>query len=92
MFTDLGQVVVTRGIYEDMEQSATFYGEITAALLRYQLEDWGDALPPEDAELNDESIKEGGRILAAYNTSCGRIWIITEWDRSVTTVLYPSEY
>lgn len=91
MFTDLGQLVATRGIYDDMQQDDAFSNEVAAAMLRYQLEEWGE-LPPEDIELNNEAIKDGGRILAAYNTSRGRIWIITEWDRSVTTILYPSEY
>lgn len=92
MFTQLGELVATRGIYDAMQQDPAFAAEIQKSLYRYQLEDWGDALPPEDAELNDESVKDGGRILAAYNTRRGRVWIITEWDRSVTTVLYPSEY
>lgn len=91
MFTDLGQLVATRGIYEDMEEDAIFSKEIGAALLRYQLQEWGE-LPPEDIELNNEALKDGGRILAAYDTSRGKIWIITEWDRSATTILYPSEY
>lgn len=92
MFTELGQLVATRGIYENMEKDTAFSKEIGAALLRYQLEDWGDEMPPEDVEANNEAIKDGDRILAAYNTSRGRVWIITEWDRSVTTILYPSEY
>ena len=91
MFTDLGQLVATRGIYEDMEKDAIFSKEIGLAMLRYQQEEWGE-LPPEDMELNNEALKDGGRILAAYETSRGRVWIITEWDRSVTTILYPSEY
>ena len=91
MFTELGQLVATRGIYEDMETDAAFSKEIGAALQRYQREDWGE-LPPEDIETNREALQYGARILAAYNTRRGRIWIITEWDRSVTTILYPSEY
>ena len=91
MFTELGQLVTTRGIYEDMEKSEKFTQEITAALRRYIKEDWGE-LDPEDIAANNEAIGYGDRILAAYDTSRGRVWIITEWDRSVTTVLYPSEY
>ena len=53
--------------------------------------DWGD-VDREDWERNDASIAEGTRIVSAYQTGGGRIWIITEADRAVTTVLLPSEY
>lgn len=53
--------------------------------------DWGD-VDSEDWERNDASIEEGSRINSAYQTAEGRIWIITEADRAVTTVLLPSEY
>ncbi|MDE6020535.1 MAG: hypothetical protein K2H01_06040 [Ruminococcus sp.] len=48
----------------------------------------------EDKALNDAAVKNGDeRIFAAYIDSTGRkIWIITEWDRSATTILFPSEY
>lgn len=52
---------------------------------------WGD-IDEEDLELNDSSIQNGSRILSAYDTPRGRIWIITEADRAVTTVLLPSDY
>lgn len=47
---------------------------------------------PEDHALNVESASDGGRVFTAHDTEVGRIWIITEWDRSVTTVLFPSDY
>jgi hypothetical protein len=53
--------------------------------------DWGD-VDGEDWESNDASIGEGTRLVSAYQTAGGRIWIITEADRAVTTVLLPSEY
>ena len=59
--------------------------------------DWGDCCP-EDSALNDLALAEGGRILSAYNIPGGlfgmsdRLWIITEVDRSYTTILFPSEY
>jgi hypothetical protein len=52
---------------------------------------WGD-VGKEDWQENDLSVKEGFRILSAYDTPAGKIWIITEHDRSVTTVLRPEEY
>lgn len=53
--------------------------------------DWGD-VDREDWERNNAAIDEGSRIISTYQTAAGRIWIITEADRAVTTVLLPSEY
>ena len=54
--------------------------------------DWGDTCE-EDREQNDISVVEGKRILAVYKYNDDTtIWIITEWDRSVTTILFPHEY
>lgn len=66
--------------------------EIATGLLRHQRGDWGD-LCSEDIEENERSLREGGRLLSAYQSDGeAKFWIITEWDRSVTTVLLPSEY
>ncbi len=88
---NLGQVVVTRAINNDIAESSKFAREVHTSLMRYASCDWGDT-HPEDKPLNDEAVKHGDRILAAYETSQGKIWIITEWDRSATTILYPEEY
>jgi hypothetical protein len=54
--------------------------------------DWGD-LCQEDIDENNRALEVGSRILSAYTSSSKvKFWIITEWDRSVTTVLLPSEY
>jgi hypothetical protein len=54
--------------------------------------DWGE-LTQEDIDENNRALKEGSRLFSAYrSTSRVKFWIITEWDRSVTTVLLPSEY
>lgn len=87
----LGQIVMTRSIAIDVEESAKFAREVTKALRRYASGDWGD-ICAEDAQMNNEAVNGGDRILAAYNTSNGKIWIITEWDRSATTILYPEDY
>ena len=58
----------------------------------YMACDWGD-LAKGDKGLNDEAVKSGSdRILAAFPTSKGKIYIITEWNRKYTTVLFPNEY
>jgi hypothetical protein len=53
--------------------------------------DWGD-LDAHDQRENERGIREGFRIFSAYDTPLGRIWIITECDRSSTTILLPHEY
>ena len=65
--------------------------EVTAALRRHITCDWGD-ISEFDKQTNDDAMKNGERILSAYDLSFGRIWIITEWDRKTTTILLPSEY
>jgi hypothetical protein len=55
-------------------------------------QDWGE-LSDEDVRENELSLKEGFRLLSAYRTAKGQnLWIITEADRSATTILLPSEY
>ena len=87
-----GQIVSTPGALAAMQE----HGISPYSLLRRHLSgDWGN-VPAEDAELNDQSLgvgEQAGRILSSYDIATGvRVWIITEWDRSVTTFLLPSEY
>jgi len=58
---------------------------------RHMSGDWGD-LSAEDKAENELSLREGFRILSAYELEGQRYWIITEADRSVTTILLPQEY
>ena len=89
---NLGQTVMTRGIADAMEQSVVFTKEVNEAFEKYANCDWGITCE-EDAAMNTEAVETGNdRILAVYETSKGNIWIITEWDRSCTTILFPSEY
>src|SRR5215211_5427372 len=60
-------------------------------LARHLAGDWGD-LGAADARANDDALASGGRLFSAYATAAGRVWVITEWDRSATTVLLPEEY
>lgn len=61
-------------------------------LTRYANGDWGDVCK-EDWKINDEALKNGLRLLSEYKLPDGRwIWIITEWDRSTTTLLLLEEY
>lgn len=60
-------------------------------IARHQSGDWG-FVPAEDAKENELSVQEGYRILSSYPLGEDRLWIITEADRSVTTLLLPEEY
>jgi hypothetical protein len=83
----LGQLVSTPGALEVLT-----HPEIMTALSRHVTGDWGD-LESEDKLANDQSLIGGSRILSAYRNAGGiKFWIITEADRSVTTVLLPEEY
>jgi len=84
----LGAVYVTPGIVETFGED---FAEVLAALRRHENGDWG-AVCDEDAAENDSALTFGERILSAYETEHGTIWIITEADRSATTVLLPAEY
>lgn len=52
---------------------------------------WGD-LSEEDKQNNEIALEKGERILSSYEIDYGRIWIITEYDRTATTILFPDEY
>jgi hypothetical protein len=85
----LGRTFITPGAEEALQiagQTATEF------LRRHMSGDWGE-LSDEDVKENEFSLKEGLRLLSAYRTGKGqKIWIITEADRSATTILLPSEY
>jgi hypothetical protein len=90
----LGQCCSTRGAITALEAT----GEAPIVYLaRHSSGDWGD-LSGDDKAANDAALipNEDGeceRILSAYHLKDGtKIWVITEWDRSVTTILLPSEY
>jgi len=86
----LGQTFITPGAQEALEVS----GETPIQFLRRHVSaDWGE-LSEEDVKENELSLREGFRLLSAYRTAKEQtiIWIITEADRSATTILLPSEY
>ena len=85
----LGQIVATPGALEALEKAQQTPMEFLA---RHVRGDWGDVCD-EDAEANEQSLKDGSRILSSYRTKLGeKLWIITEADRSSTACLLPSEY
>lgn len=85
----LGAVVATPRALEALETAGHSPAEF---LSRHVAGDWGE-VGSEDKRLNDEAVASGERILSAYRMKTGeKIWIITEADRSATTILLPSEY
>ena len=66
--------------------------DMLASLARHASGDWGDVCP-EDWQANEQALCCGSRLFSAYHTGTGtKFWIITEADRSVTTVLMPEDY
>ena len=83
----LGQIVATPNALEHLSQD-----DIRSGIIRHQAGDWGD-LDGDDRKENDLSLERGTRLLSAYQASNGvTFWIITEADRSSTTVLLPEDY
>ncbi len=85
----LGQVLATPGALAALQQAGQEPGDF---LRRHVACDWGD-LSAEDQKGNDYSLEHGFRLLSSYRTNAGdMLWIITESDRSATTLLLPEEY
>ena len=87
---DMGMQLVTAKVCEEME-TPEFLFDVGVALDRFSRKDWGE-MCDEDKQINEEALSTGGRLMGSYPTCKGKIWIITEADRSATTVLFPDEY
>lgn len=87
------QTVVTCGVSAEINDNSDFAMFVLASLKRHFKCDWGDTLP-EDCVANDMALVIDDRILSAYiyPLSDKKIWILTECDRSATTILFPEEY
>lgn len=84
---DVGQVHMTRGAATELHQEDVF-----EAFVRHIDADWGD-LDESDWKLNDDALEFGSRLLSSYfDRNNNKFWIITEADRSATTILLPDEY
>jgi hypothetical protein len=84
----LGHVVGTPGAVKLLKQHNVNPADLLA---RHVTGDWG-VLDPEDTAANNAAVVDGSRLLSAYEVGEEKVWIITEWDRSVTTLLLPSDY
>ena len=90
---ELGRLVTTNGVHNFMEENIDNELYLIDCFTRYIKCDWG-SMCDEDKEMNDLAVANGNdRIFASYEKEgMPKLWIITEWDRSYTTILFPSEY
>lgn len=84
----LGQVCATQGAIALSDNNPTL---LRSLLRRHASGDWGE-LCDNDKRANDDAVLKAGRILSSYTLNGEKIWIITEHDRSITTLLLPAEY
>lgn len=84
----LGQVTATPAVFEHLQSKGIAASEL---LQRHVRGDWGD-MPPEDVAENEFAVDRRLRLFSSYMVADERVWVITEADRSVTTLLFPHEY
>ncbi len=83
----LGRIVATPNALSKLSQQ-----DVLRGIQRHQAADWGD-VDADDREANNRALTEGTRLFSVYHTASGlKYWIITEADRSATTVLLPEDY
>ena len=85
----LGHIVGTPGAIDALKEADV---NPLTLLNRHVTGDWGD-LGEDDKRANEVALMDGSRVFSGYDLPTGEtVWIITEWDRSATTLLLPSEY
>jgi hypothetical protein len=83
----LGQIVSTPNALSQLTQ-----GDILTGIQRHQAGDWGE-VDAHDRAANDRALRDDTRLFSVYRSAAGiRFWIITEADRSSTTILLPEDY
>jgi hypothetical protein len=87
---ELGKVLVTPAAHEVLYADGVGFA-LGLALERHLQGDWGE-VSPDDWERNQQALQQGDRLLSIYTIGKTTFWVITEGDRSVTTVLLPSDY
>jgi len=83
---ELGRVVATPGALDLLTR-----WDLDDLLRRHHRGDWGE-LDGHDRRANERALRDGARLLSSYPVGDGKVWIITEADRSSTCVLLPEEY
>ena len=94
-YFDNAKIFYTCGVVEKSTDNNKLRQEVENCVRRFNAGDWGE-VSEFDGEQNDETVKEGGMVLGAYDTSQGRVWIIAEssnaYEYDKITVLFPNEY
>lgn len=88
---DIGSLYKTAGIDHAINKDKNYYKELVSCFEKYLTGNWGD-LCEEDKKANERAILNNERLLGAYLTSKGKIFIITEANRASTTILFANEY
>ena len=89
---NIGQIVLTQGVHNMVQEDDKFADFVGDSFKRHCQCDWGD-LCREDKEMNENALRNGERLFSKYNFNDKvSIYIITEWDGSATTILFPNEY
>ena len=88
---ETGRCVITSGVADTISRNPLFAREVKASFDKHVMGDWGD-LSDEDKKANEDALIYEDRIFSAYDTTEGRLYVITEWDRSYTTLMFSSEY
>lgn len=89
---ELGTLMLTSRVNNRVADDTEFAKFVVRSLRRHAVCDWGDVCLG-DKKSNDESLTDGARIMSAYDSQVHpKIWIITDADRTVTTILFPDEY
>lgn len=86
----LGDIVMTCGVDALVKEEKLSRFDVLAILQKHTRGDWGES---RDKELNDQAMQNDDDLCMGVHTVKGiKLWVITEWNRSVTTVLLPDEY
>ena len=89
---NLGQVVMTSGVADQVARDSAFAKFVADSLKRHASGDWGE-IPEEDKKENEYSLDNRLRLFSAYEKKpFAKVWVITEANRSATTILFPEEY
>lgn len=89
---EIGRLLATAGVMAKCEAEPTFAAFVSESFRRHAAGDWGE-LSQDDKDANDVALADNdGRVFSAYTGGPEKIWLITEADRSLTTILFPDEY
>ncbi len=87
----VGDVTITHGVYEYLKTHCLLPTAPVMLVARHAMGDWGE-ICEEDRDSNQRALIHGGRLMSVYRVGSRKMWVITEADRSVTTLLFPDEY